>query len=284
MRLEDHYRLFLQATCKLYETGEATAITNIIFEWATGFNRQQVVRNAGDILDENSLARLQHALCNLQANQPVQYITGEAMFLEMKFLVSPAVLIPRPETEELVLNAIGEIEKKGFTSLLDIGTGSGCIPISLKKKIPALEATAIDISEAALEVARKNALAFQTDIKFLQIDFLDEKQWAQLPMFDFISSNPPYIPQEEKDRLDKHVAAAEPGLALFVPNDDPIIFYKKMAAFAQNHLLPGGTIMMETHENFAQQVQAYFVQQHYYAEIVQDMFEKNRMVKATRFR
>jgi release factor glutamine methyltransferase len=188
----------------------------------------------------------------------MQYILGEAYFMGDRFMVSPAVLIPRPETEELVQWIIDEERPK---HILDIGTGSGCIAISLAKRLPHSDVQAIDISAEALQVARQNAAALGVDIKFLQCDFLAQQD--TLGLFDLIVSNPPYIPETEKETLHTNVRDHEPGTALFVPNDDALLFYRSIAFFGKTHLKVGGFIYCEVHQDYATDTAALFKSEGY---------------------
>jgi release factor glutamine methyltransferase len=200
----------------------------------------------------------------------------------MKLTVNEHVLIPRPETEELVQLVLDQAMFDNTTpSILDIGTGSGCIAIAIKKNMPAARVTAIDVSMHALDIAKGNAAAQQTDIDFLAVDFLDEKRWNHLPKFDYIVSNPPYIPLNEKDKLDINVTAFEPHQALFVPDNLPLLFYEKIAVFGNTHLNSHGTIFMETHEDFAKETAALFTKDYKNVSIKKDLFGKERMVTAS---
>ena len=251
MTIKELYNEYLTELKTLYEPGEADAITEIIFEHFAKVSRSQIIVNAKKQLDDDIQILLQNALTQLKQHEPVQYITGKAWFYNLSFYVSNAVLIPRPETEELVLEAINFLKGNDKRNVLDIGTGSGCIPISIKKNIPNAYVTSIDVSEAAISVAKKNAEDNNVEINFLQIDFLDEGNYKDLAKFDLIISNPPYIPEKEKAILNKNVVDFEPHLALFVPDNDHLLFYKKILIFAENHLSKNGKILLETHEDFA---------------------------------
>jgi release factor glutamine methyltransferase len=168
--------------------------------------------------------------------EPIQYITGFAWFYGLKFKVNPNVLIPRPETEELVEWVLQTVGKRKNVRVLDIGTGSGCIPVTLKIKNPSLEVSAVDISEGALITASRNAYRNNCDIEFKRLDILDENTWAELGQFDIIVSNPPYIPHVEKALMARNVLAFEPELALFVEDDNALIFYERIAEFAKKHV------------------------------------------------
>jgi release factor glutamine methyltransferase len=197
------------------------------------------------------------------------------------------VLIPRPETEELVEWIIEDRKKEKHEnqlSIADIGTGSGCIAIALKKKLSAAHITAIDVSKEALTTAKENAIDNDAKIDFIQLDFLDESSWKGLQQFDIIVSNPPYIPVNEKEKLDKNVTLFEPHTALFVPDHSPLLFYEKIALFAKKHLKKDGKIYAETHEEFANATAHIFSKQFQEVKLKQDLLGKNRMIKATHFR
>ena len=268
----------------LYETGEATAITNIIFEHFLEISKTGIIVNGKSEIDNEILKLMQNALAALKKSVPVQYITGKAWFYNLKFAVNEYVLIPRPETEELMLEAINFLKINGGKKVLDIGTGSGCIPISIKKNIPNALVTSIDVSKAAQVVAQKNAINNNVEIDFLEMDFLEEKNYPQLFSFDLIISNPPYIPEKEKEILHKNVAAYEPHIALFVPNDDHLIFYRKILIFAENHLLANGRILVEVHEDFATETAALFLAEKYLVDIKKDMQGKDRILVIYRSR
>jgi release factor glutamine methyltransferase len=197
----------------------------------------------------------------------------------MELRVNEAVLIPRPETEELVEWVLNEKTERKDGEILDIGTGSGCIPIAIKKNWPEANLFAMDVSEAALEVAKANAMLQQTPIAFLHADILNESSWPA-ENFDIIISNPPYIPQQERQLLDKHVTEWEPHLALFVPANDPLMFYRKIGTFAKQHLSPGGVLYFECHQQFASLVVAILEKQGFTANLKQDLFGNDRMVRA----
>ena len=217
----------------------------------------------------------------------MQQIVGEAWFYRMKFFVNNHVLIPRPETEELVdLVTKSLIDFPAGTSLkiLDVGTGSGCISIALKKNFTTAFITALDNSDKALKIAKKNAAHHQVVIDFFNLDFLNDNHSKALDVFDAIVSNPPYIPFAELEMLDKNVTAFEPHSALFVPDKMPLIFYEKIALFGKTHLTPNGKIFVETHEKYANEVAALFANTYIDVEVHEDIFGKNRMVSASRIR
>ena len=283
MTIQQQYRFFLQQLQIIYSLNEAMTITDWVFESMAAIKRSEIVLNPAQVIPHTLEIKLKDALIALLRHKPIQYVTGEAWFYNLKFKVNKNVLIPRPETEELVQLVIesAKTNKPSGSSILDIGTGSGCIAIALKNKLPTASITAIDISKFALDIAMENAHTHKTSIQFLEIDFLDKTQWELLPSFDSIISNPPYIPLNELEKLEKNVVDYEPHQALFVPNNSPLLFYKNIASFAANHLNPGGKIFMETHEALAKDTRDLFVQNFKDAVIKKDIFGKERMVVAT---
>ncbi len=283
MKLNEFYRHYLSKLKLIYVENEASNITKMVFESLANISRADVLRNPEMEIEANTFSSLNQALNQLLNHQPIQYVLGEAWFYHLKFKVSDAVLIPRPETEELVEIAIQHLKQKNQKKLLDIGTGSGCIPISLKKNIPEINITSVDLSTKAIEIASENADNHQIKIYFKVLDFLDENSWQNLDAYDVIISNPPYIPNVEIQSMDKHVTEFEPHLALFVPDEDPLIFYKAILRFAKNHLNKNGNIFLETHENFADEVCSLFKDAGYEATVKNDLFDKPRMVLINRF-
>lgn len=265
----------------IYSSGEANAITDIIFENTLQISRWDIVIKGSNTVDESLKNKLYNILERLLQKEPPQYIVGNSWFYNLNFVVTNAVLIPRPETEELVLEAITFLKTNDGKKVLDIGTGSGCIPISIKKNIEGADVYALEVSNDALGVAKVNAELNKTTVNFLQIDFLEEKNHPQLSVYDLIVSNPPYIPDTEV--LDKNVHNYEPHLALFVPENDVFIFYNKIIAFAENHLAKKGKIMLEVHENLAKETARLFTEKDYEVIIKKDMQQKERMLIISRY-
>lgn len=282
MMLKELYRNFLLQLQQVYSLSEATNITDWVFEKKASLKRSDILKNPNKTITDAAGKLIQEALQELLTHKPVQYVLGEAWFYHMKLKVNEHVLIPRPETEELVEQLIKD-RKSRLTdpAILDIGTGSGCIPIAIKKSLPAAVITSIDVSEKAIALAKENAALHNAHIDFIEFDFLNERKWNGLPMFDIIISNPPYIPLNEKDRLDRNVTDFEPHLALFVPESSPLIFYEKIAHFGKNNLLPNGKIYLETHEDLAGNVAALFRKDYQTVMIKKDMYGNERMVLVT---
>ena len=281
MTLKEVYRKILEQAQTIYSLSEATTMTDWIFENVASIQRADVIKTPNLELSQSILAELDNRIHQLLLHKPIQYILGEAWFYDMKLKVDENVLIPRPETEELVGMIITNNQQNTDIKILDIGTGSGCIPIALKKHLPNAVITSIDFSEGAILVAKENADIQNTSIQFIHADFLDETGWGSFPKFDLIVSNPPYIPLNEKEKMDKNVTAYEPGMALFVPDNDPLLFYKKIAAFGKKHLNPEGKIYLEIHEDYAKETAAAFTALQYENAIIkEDMFGKERMIIA----
>ncbi len=284
MTIAEAYNGFYNNLTSIYEEREADNITDWIFENVTKLKRWERRDISKEINAEQQL-QLHKYLQELLLHKPVQYVLNEAWFYKMKFFVNEHVLIPRPETEELISWIVSDVRSMsddiGYREikLLDIGTGSGCIAISLKKELHDIEIKSIDVSQQALSVARKNADALQAKIDFMHVDFLNEKECQQLDKYDIIVSNPPYIPGKEKEQLSKNVTAFEPALALFVHDNDPFIFYKNIGKFSKSHLNKGGKIYVEIHEKYANEVRQIFTEYDFKTEIKKDIFGKERMIK-----
>ncbi len=259
---------------EIYDLREAANIAEWALEDISGLSRiDRLIHDGSFTRDQEE--KYGDYKARLMSATPVQYVTGYAWFMGERFKVNENVLIPRPETEELVAWINTSVTNMN-PRILDVGTGSGCIPVMLKKSIPNATLIAIDLSEDALAVARENARIHQAEINFHQADFLNERIWPLLPDMDIIVSNPPYIPLSHKDSMEKNVVDHEPHLALFVPDEDPLKFYRSILAFARQKLNPGGMIFFETHDDLAQQV-ADLGGAH--AEISKDLSGKDRMVK-----
>jgi len=232
-------------------------------------------------LDAYSKIQLDELLVRVNSKEPIQYITGVASFYGRFFDVDNNVLIPRAETEELVYYALKYLRKMKCENprVIDIGTGSGCIPITIKKEFGRASVMAVDISKGALEMAKKNAKKLEANVTFELIDFLDSESIFDDQCFDVILSNPPYIPEKESTLMSDNVLDHEPHLALFVKDHEPLVFYKKLFEFAKEHLSENGAVFMECNEYNASEVKELFAQS-FDSSIIQDMQGKDRIVKA----
>lgn len=246
-----------------YGQGEAQAIAMLVLERLFGFSRTMIYADTARGLTADEAEQLAAAERRLAQGEPVQYVLGEASFLGRDFAVTPAVLIPRPETEELVAHVIEAVQgpdgPDGPLTILDGGTGSGCIAVSLALALPAAEVSAWDISSEALTVARGNARRHEARVHFAQRDLLDTAAWEG-SSWDVIVSNPPYIREAEREEMAPHVTRYEPGGALFVPDDDPLRFYHALAEAAVGGALRnGGLLAVEGHRDYIDGVADLFV-------------------------
>ena len=283
MTIEDANRLLISSLVGLYDEREVASISSLVMERLTGMPKSLRVTHKTDTFLIRQDELFQSYLSDLMNHRPVQYVLREAWFGPMPFYVDENVLIPRPETEELVDWLLNDsYSKHSGLTILDIGTGSGCIPVYIKKKRKDFNVMALDISEAALQIAKKNGKVHDTAIEFILCDIRDPGQWEKLEPVDLIISNPPYIPEKQKQLLEKHVKDFEPSLALFVPDMDPIIFYKTIGHFAIQRLKPGGMIFLEIHHDFAKDIIEWYERNGFSLELRKDLSGNNRMIKVGR--
>jgi release factor glutamine methyltransferase len=270
---------FKTALSKEFESIELNSLLAILFEHYTGWNQLEQAIHKEETISAPIINKLREAVKALQTGMPIQYITGKAWFMGNELFVNENTLIPRPETEELVdwIIEYANIIAKPL-QILDIGTGSGCIPIALKLALPNCMVAGLDISDDALIVAKENAKHLNVEISWMQENILDT---TYLPgKFDIIVSNPPYIPFKEKMNMQVQVKNFEPAIALFVTDEDPLIFYRTIARLGKQYLNPNGQLFFEMHYDQGKALLALFDEMGYHAELRQDMFGKDRMLRA----
>ena len=269
----------IKPTSGIYDEREAESIVNILFEDLLNISRIQRLTNSQLELSEEQFRKWLSALEQLKDAVPVQHITGFGEFYGRKFFVNEHTLIPRPETEELIHLIISENQGKSDLQILDIGTGTGCIAVCLALGLTNSDVSAWDISEGALAMASKNADALVAHVHFELKDVLTSDSDQK---FDIIVSNPPYIPNQEFDSMHSNVTKYEPGSALFVPDNDPLIFYRKIGELGVKSLNEGGKLYFEIHENFGLETKSLLEQQGYQdIQIHQDLNGKDRMISAS---
>ena len=264
----------------LYGELEAQAIVCLLFEDLLGIRKTDIFTKNSDVLSKSDLIKLKYAEADLLQQIPIQHIVGFAYFMDLKIKVNKDVLIPRPETEELIQLVLNDF-KDASIRILDIGTGSGCIAISIKNKLPKANVQAIDVSEKALNLAKENAKVNGVDVEFTQIDILNEREWQKFSnqKFDVIISNPPYVTQSDKLQMQKNVLEYEPELALFVPEENPLLFYKSIAEFSKRYLVPKGKIYLEINEGLANETKSLYIDSGFFnVDFLQDMMGKKRMM------
>lgn len=269
---------------EVYEPREASKILDIVLESVTKMAKPERIANQYRQLPPEQQTLFEEIIEQILKCRPVQYVLGEAWFSGLRLFINENVLVPRPETDELVDWITKDLSSIIFDfpvfKILDIGTGSGCIPLGLKKKLFKVELTGIDVSDKALEVAKKNADTYMANVNFIKVDFLDESKWEKLDTFNVIVSNPPYVKETEKATMHKNVLDYEPAIALFVSDADPLLFYRKIALFAQKNLAENGYIYVEINENLGQETVALFNDYGFATQLKKDMQGKNRMIKA----
>lgn len=272
---------FFNELYSFYTQNELAAIWKHCLEFILELNQVVFITNPEREIEDAKVFKLESTIQRLKNFEPIQYITGKTWFCDSIFNVNPSVLIPRPETEELV-NLVCEHTGKGNANIIDIGTGSGCIAISIKRMKPQNVLVAVDISEEALNTARNNAVQIlgDTSISFINRDVL-KPDFADIfkTKFDVVVSNPPYIPMDKKSTISDNVLNFEPHLALFC-DDDPLQFYKAIATHAKQLLKPDGLLFFEIHEDFGLELERMLVQNNFKeTEIIKDIHGKNRIIK-----
>lgn len=270
----------------LYDDREASTIAGMVMEFVTGKSKMDRWLQKNEPLTIEDLNCLEKYSKELLTGKPVQYVLGQAWFAGLCLQVNEHTLIPRPETEELVnlcanWAAANQMQQAPL-KIVEVGTGSGCIAIALQKKLPSSQITAVDISTEAVNVALANAIANNTSITFKTLDFLDESNWPELGSFDIIISNPPYIADIEKESMAGHVLNFEPHTALFVRDNDPLIFYNALANFGNKYLHKDGAVFVEINQALGIQTQDVFEQNNYTTLLKKDLFENDRMIVATK--
>ena len=286
MLMKEAYHILQSDLSALYDSREAANIADWVMEDVTKWTKSQRIIHHNQPLSDEQVDVLLHFKNELQQGRPIQYILGYSWFRGLQLKVNEHVLIPRPETEELIEaikkyhvqhKHVGEINLKA----MDIGTGSGCIAIALQHEFADWEVWAVDTSATALLIAAENAKQLNLEIHFKQADILTDLKIDHLPVFDLIVSNPPYIPIENKEEMTKQVLNHEPHLALFISNNDPLQFYKAIVKFSEFHLRRGGTLWFETHMDYANDV-AIFLRENDYENVfvLKDFQGKDRIVTA----
>ena len=283
MKIKQYRTHFIQELSSIYDLGEAESFFYLILEEKQQLKRIDLALNPDLIFSNEEIQLWNSILEQLQKEIPVQYLLGKTSFYGLEFEVNPAVLIPRPETEELV-EWIIQSQKSEVRSqnvkILDIGTGSGCIAISLAKNIVNAEVFAIDVSKKALATAKKNGEINQVKVTFLEKNILETDDLEQ--QFDIIVSNPPYVRELEKQEIKKNVLDNEPHLALFVADNDALIFYRKIAELAQKNLSPKGQLFFEINQYLGKEMLILLEKMNFKnIELRQDIYENDRMIKGT---
>ena len=279
-RFSDVERVFVEALAPTYGADEVRTFVLMLCEAFLGWDKVAYLLHRSETINQSDLLRFHWALEDLKRHRPIQHIVGYTDFCDCRIKVNGNVLIPRPETEERVGSRVSSF-KSQVSSVLDLCTGSGCIAIALKKKMPGCRVTAVDISAEALEVARMNAADNDTEVELIQGDVLSfSRQTVVGGQWDLIVSNPPYIAESEKDSMQANVLDYEPSQALFVSDADPLVFYRHIAAFAKQHLSENGLLAMEINERFGHETLQMLRDYGFAGELHKDFRGRDRFVTA----
>lgn len=280
-RVGDILRRFHQDLDEHYGRGEVSTFCQMLFEAFLGWDRLRLLTSHQQTINQSDLLRLHWALEDLRRHRPIQHIIGHTDFCGCRIAVGPEVLIPRPETEEMVMQTLHHTgSATAPLTVVDLCTGSGCIAIAIAKQLPASQVTGIDISPAALALARRNAANNQVAVDFVQDDLLDPDIVQRHPhSADLIVCNPPYVADAERQQMQPNVLDHEPALALFVPDDDPLRFYRALADVAWQWLKPGGNLVAEINEHYGAATLQLFIRRGFSGALERDFRGKERVVR-----
>ena len=297
MKIRELKTYFVNSISEIYPSEEVQSFFNLLSEKHLGLSRIEIALHSNQFISEAIVLKFKKAIQRLKNFEPIQYIIGETEFFGLPFKVDENVLIPRPETEELVawVNSEFRTQNSEFR-ILDIGTGSGCIAISLASELPNAKVSALDISKGALGIAKQNAKLNKVNIDFIEADILDSEKWNLLPCqarhdkfvpiaigINCIVSNPPYVRELEKELMESNVVKHEPATALFVKDEDPLLFYRKIAQFGKQYLKSRGLLFFEINEYLGESMLELLKEEGYSEiEIKKDIFNKYRMIKCKR--
>jgi len=276
--LKSVFEYFTKELSAYYPLTEIQSLYFIMMDDGFGYSKTYILTHYNSALMNAEIEKIKAFIARLKLNEPIQYILQKTSFYDLPFIVKPSVLIPRTETEELVSIIITENKLRNNLSILDIGTGSGCIPVCLAKAMPNAHIKSLDVSEQCLAIARENALLNEVTISFLHADILHDT--LEFQEIDIIVSNPPYVLDAEKELMNHNVLDYEPHLALFVPDNDPLLFYRSIIEKASRWLNRNGILYFEINEQFGRHVSD-CASQYGFTEsvIIKDMFGKDRFVK-----
>ena len=278
MLLKEFRNHFNKELSRLFPQTEIDSFFFMLIEKELNLQRIDLVINNDISISKEKFEHLYNTLSRLKTQEPIQYILGESAFYGLSFKVTKDTLIPRPETEELVEWILSDYDYNDKISILEIGTGSGCIPITLAKKLPNASVTSIDISAAAIAIAKENSILNNVSINFIEQDILNTSKLPQ--QYDIIVSNPPYVRELEKKEILPNVLENEPHLALFVDDNNPLIFYSKIAELAKKYLTKDGVLYFEINQYLGKQTIEMLTEKGFKSELKKDLFNNDRMTKS----
>lgn len=274
---------YVEKLSEKFTQDEAEFLLFWLFEDFFDYSRENYLLDEEFLLNESELLKLHFAVKDLLANKPIQYLVGNVEFCGLKLKLNENVLIPRPETEELIELIHKRFKDEPIRRILDVGSGSGCIALSLKKYFPEADILSVDISAEALEVARINAKLNMLEVQFLNMDFLDSQKWGKIGPIDLLVSNPPYVTHEDRSKMNLNVTSFEPPEALFVTQEDPLIFYRAIRDFAKDFLETNGYIFCEINEQYGEELVLLFEEFKQFKPIVyKDFRDKPRFLSVRR--
>lgn len=280
MKIRDLKKHFQQELKEVYSERESESLFFIFLEERARMSRLTYISQSDAVFNESSWPRVNIEIMELKSGKPYQHVLGSVNFAGLRLQVSSKALIPRPETEEMIIRLQQHLQSQP-QSVLDIGTGTGALALALKRFYPQAYVEAWDLSDDALELAAENAKEYSLDIELKKTDFLDNSQWGE-QSFDLIISNPPYIAESEKESMENVVLKYDPHLALFAPGDDALIFYRKIAEFSKERLKQGGTVMVECNRNSAEEVKEIFEAADLKSQMLVDSYDNPRYVVGTK--
>lgn len=275
-------RTLVSQLSEIFTGNEAVSVTRLILEHI-GYSEQTVLMNPSTEIPAKILSEITKIVDELKKNRPIQYILGKTRFLDLTLQVDEHVLVPRPETEELVLNILKEKRAADSPYIIDIGCGSGCIAIALARNISDSKISAMEVDDCALRLAMKNAASNNVAVNFIRQSIFDPWTGPENRTFDIIVSNPPYVTESEKLLMPANVTEYEPGIALYVPDNDPLVFYRAIIRFSEHQLSETGMIWVEINENFGKETCRLFNQAGFrQVFLIKDIHGKDRFIKAMR--
>ena len=280
-KVRDVERYFYTELEPYYPVGEIRSFIGVLFEAYLGWDTAKLLLHREECINQSDLLKFHWAVEDLLRQRPIQHILGYVHFCDLFVEVSPAVLIPRPETEEIVLRTIESMKGRTARRVLDLCTGSGCIALALAASFPQADVYGVDVSSEALKLAERNAMRNGLDITFEQCDILHDEPHLGDVKFDLIISNPPYVKSSQRENMEANVLDYEPELALFVPDDDPLLFYHVIAQYAVHHLDAGGMLVLEINESLGQDTVQLLQEHGFDTELCRDFCDKERSIFAS---
>ena len=280
-RVRDIEQYFRNELSDIYPEGEIKMFVRMLFEAFLGWDMAQLLLHREGTVNQSDLLKFHWAVEDLKKHRPIQHIIGHTEFCGLRIEVSPEVLIPRPETEEILLQFLNNRNTQTAPAILDLCTGSGCIAIALSKYLPEANVFGVDVSEKALQMAQKNAKNNNVEVNFVRCDILLDEPPLPCTTFDYIFSNPPYVLDSERKEMQENVLGHEPSLALFVPDNDPLLFYRVIGLYASKHLTKEGQLILEINEHLGRETCQLLQSLGFTTRLNKDFRDKDRSIIAT---